>query len=134
MVNGKGKFALWLTPETKELVKQLYREDECKSQSEYIEKAVQFYSGYVQTRNAGDYLPDVLSALIDEIMTGFGNRIGSLLFRNAVELNVMNHILAADTDMDIPTYERLRGLSVREVKAANGKVSFKDALKFQRTV
>ena len=134
MVKGKEKFALWLTPETKELVKQLHREDECKSQSEYIEKAVQFYSGYVQTRNAGDYLPDVLSALIDEIMTGFGNRIGSLLFRNAVELNVMNHILAADTDMDIPTYERLRGLSVREVKAVNGKVSFKDALKFQKTI
>lgn len=134
MVNGKEKFALWLTPETKELVKQLYREDNCKSQSEYIEKAVQFYSGYVKTRDAGDYLPEVLSALIDEIMTGFGNRIGSLLFRHAVEQNVMNHILAADTDMDIPTYERLRGLSVREVKAVNGKVSFKDALKFQKTV
>ena len=134
MVDGKEKFALWLTPETKKLVKQLYREDNCKSQSEYIEKAVQFYSGYVQTKNAGDYLPEVLSALIDEIMTGFGNRIGSLLFRHAVEQNVMNHILAADTDMDIPTYERLRGLSVREVKAVNGKVSFKDALKFQRTV
>ena len=134
MVNGKEKFALWLTPETKELVKQLYREDNCKSQSEYIEKVVQFYSGYVQTKNAGDYLPEVLSALIDEIMTGFGNRIGSLLFRHAVEQNVMNHILAADTDMDIPTYERLRGLNVREVKAVNGKVSFKDALKFQRTI
>ena len=134
MVTGKEKFALWLTPETKELVKQLYREDNCKSQSEYIEKAIQFYSGYVQTKNAGDYLPEVLSALIDEIMTCFGNRIGSLLFRHAVEQNVMNHILAADTDMDIPTYERLRGLSVREVKAVNGKVSFKDALKFQRTI
>ena len=134
MVDGKEKFALWLTPESKELVKQLYRKDNCKSQSEYIEKAVQFYSGYVQTKNAGDYLPEVLSALIDEIMTGFGNRIGSLLFRHAVEQNVMNHILAADTDMDIPTYERLRGLSVREVKAVNGKVSFKDALKFQKTI
>ena len=72
--------------------------------------------------------------MIDEIMTGFGNRIGSLLFRHAVDLNVMNHILAADTDMDVATYERLRGLSVREVKAVNGKVSFKDALKFQKTV
>ena len=134
MVNGKEKFALWLTPETKEQVKQLYREDDCKSQSEYIEKAIQFYSGYVQTKNAGDYLPEVLFKMIDEIMTGFGNRIGSLLFRHAVDLNVMNHILAADTDMDIPTYERLRGLSVREVKAVNGKVSFKDALKFQKTI
>ena len=134
MVDGKEKFALWLTPESKELVKQLYRKDNCKSQSEYIEKAVQFYSGYVQTKNAGDYLPEVLSALIDEIMTGFGNRIGSLLFRHAVEQNVMNHILAADTDMDVATYERLRGLSVREVKAVNGKVSFKDAMKFQKTI
>ena len=45
MVTGKVKFALWLTPETRALVEENYRADNCKSQSEYIEKAIEFYSG-----------------------------------------------------------------------------------------
>ncbi len=40
---NKRKFALWLYPETLDKVKQLYTEDDCRSKSEFIEKAVQFY-------------------------------------------------------------------------------------------
>ena len=39
---NKRKFALWLYPETLDKVKQLYTEDDCRSKSEFIEKAVQF--------------------------------------------------------------------------------------------
>lgn len=43
MVIGKEKFALWITPEAKKEVEAHYKQDNCKSQSEYIEKAVRFY-------------------------------------------------------------------------------------------
>ena len=52
----------------------------------------------------------------------------------AVESNIGNHILAADTDMDVLTYEKLRGRSVREVQQTNGKISFKDDLIFQKSL
>ena len=42
----KKKFALWLTPETKELVERCYQLDNSQSQSEFIERAIQFYTGY----------------------------------------------------------------------------------------
>ena len=45
MVKDKVKFALWITPEAKAIVEGHYLADNCKSQSEYIEKAVRFYSG-----------------------------------------------------------------------------------------
>ena len=57
MVIGKEKFALWITPEAKREVETHYKQDNCKSQSEYIEKAVRFYSGYLDTKHAETYLP-----------------------------------------------------------------------------
>lgn len=128
------KFPLWLTPETKTAVEENFKADNCKSQSEYIEKAIRFYTGFIHTQNALDYLPSVLSSILIGTMDNFGDRIGKLLFKQAVECNITNHILAADTDIDIPTYEKLRGRSVREVRETNGKISFKDDLVFQKSL
>lgn len=134
MVTGKIKFALWLTPEGKALVEKHYRADNCKSQSEYIEKAIRFYSGYLEAQKAEQYLPRVLAQMLDAKLDLLGNRIGRLMFKYAVEQNMANHILAADTDIDDATLERLRGRSVREVRETNGQISFKDDLHFQRSV
>ena len=134
MVTGKNKFALWLTPEGKTLVEDHYRADNCRSQSEYIEKAICFYSGYLDAQKAEQYLPRVLAQMLDAKLDLLGNRIGRLLFKAAVEQNMANHILAADTDIDDATLERLRGRSVREVRETNGQISFKDDLHFQRSV
>ena len=47
MFENKKKFPLWAYPDTLEKVEELYREDNCRSQSEFIEKAVNFYIGYL---------------------------------------------------------------------------------------
>ncbi len=60
MANKKIKFPLWLMPETKATVERLYRQDGCSSQSEFMEKALQFYCGYLQSEYAGDFLPKIL--------------------------------------------------------------------------
>ena len=36
----KRKFALWAKDSTLQMAKKLYKEDNCKSQSEFIEKAI----------------------------------------------------------------------------------------------
>ena len=77
MVIGKEKFALWITPEAKKEVEAHYKQDNCKSQSEYIEKAVRFYSGYLDTKHAEEYLPRVLSDVLEGKLGAFGKRIGA---------------------------------------------------------
>lgn len=76
MVIGKEKFALWITPEAKREVETHYKQDNCKSQSEYIEKAVRFYSGYLDTKHAETYLPRVLSDVLEGKLGSFGKRVG----------------------------------------------------------
>ena len=134
MVEGKIKFPLWIAPETKEIVAESFQKDNCKSMSEFIEKAILFYNGYLHARHAEYYLPRVLGSVLQGTLGLFGNRIGKLLFKQAVECNITNHIIAADTDMDLDTYERLRGRSLREVKQTKGEISFEDDLIFQKSL
>ena len=108
MANRKIKFSLWLMPETKATVERLYRQDGCSSQSEFMERAILFYCGYLQSEYAGDFLPKILGETLEAILSMFGDRIGRLLFKQTVEHNVMNHILASDTDIDAATYQKMR--------------------------
>lgn len=134
MVEGKIKFPLWIAPETKEIVAESFQKDNCKSMSEFIERAILFYNGYLHARHAEYYLPRVLGSVLQGTLGLFGNRIGKLLFKQAVECNITNHIIAADTDMDLDTYERLRGRSLREVKQTKGEISFEEDLIFQKSL
>ena len=111
-----------------------YRYDNCKCRSDFIEKAVRFYAGYLHTKRAADYLPRVLTDVWIGTVSTLCDRIGRLMFKQAVECNITNHIIAADTDMDLDTYERLRNRSVREVKQTRGEISFKDDLIFQKSL
>ena len=103
MVIGKEKFALWITPEAKKEVEAHYKQDNCKSQSEYIEKAVRFYSGYLDTKHAEEYLPRVLSDVLEGKMGAFGKRMGHLLFKQAVDQDLMANLLASDSNVDLDT-------------------------------
>ena len=134
MVNGKTKFALWITPECKQLVDDCYADDQCQSRGEYIEKAIWFYSGFLHAEKAGRYLPKVLQQILSGTLDRFAERIGRQLFKLAVEQNVNNHILASDTDIDAQSYQKMRGLSMEEVKRTNGRIDFKDALLSERDV
>ena len=134
MSDVKKKHAFWLTSETKDLVEQVYAADNCKSKSEFVEKAIQFYAGYLNTKNASAFLPEVLTTILIGIMDDFAQRMGRMLYKLSVEQNLCNHILTADTDMDQRTYQLMRGRSVREVDSTNGRITLKEVLDFQRSV
>ena len=134
MVKGKEKFALWITPECKRLVDNCYADDQCQSRSEYIEKAIRFYSGFLHAEKADRYLPKVLQQILSGTLERVAELIGRQLFKLAVEQNVNNHILASDTDIDARNYQKMRGLSMEEVKKTNGRIDFEDALLQERGV
>ena len=62
------------------------------------------------------------------------NRIARLLFKLAVEVNMMMNVLAAGMEISDEDLKTLRARSVREVKQTNGRISFKDAIDYQRGV
>lgn len=127
----KRKFALWVQESTLDKVKELYKEDNCKSQSEFIEKAVLFYTGYLASEKNKSYLAPIITSTLKSIVAESDNRISRMLFKLAVELAVTMNVVAASQEIDRISLERLRGECVKEVKRLNGFFSFNDAADWQ---
>ena len=128
----KRKFALWVKESSLDLVKKLYREDNCTSQSEFIEKAILFYAGYLSTEDNKSYLPNVVTSTLKGIVAESDNRQNRMMFKLAVEMAMMMNVLASMQDIDRVSLERLKGECVREVKRLNGSFSFEDAMEWQK--
>ena len=132
--NSKIKKCFWLSEDLDEKIDIYLRLDNCSIRSEFVEPALRFYIGYLNTKNAGAFLPEALSAMMTGTLDYYTGRMGSLLFKQGVDLNVLGQIIAYDTDIDEGEYQRLRGKAIRDMKRTNGRISFKDALDFQKSV
>ena len=114
------------------MAKKHYKDDNCSSASEFIEKAILFYLGFIFSQENQDYLADVIPSTVKGIVDESSNRMGRLLFKMAVELAVIENILAAVCEVDRQELKRLRGQCVEEIKRTNGMISFEQALQWQK--
>lgn len=128
----KRKFALWIDDSTLELARNLYKDDNCSSQSEFIAKAIVFYAGYLSSEQNTKYLPNIVTSTLKSIVRESDNRTGKLLFKLAVEQAMTMNVLAATQDIDESSLSRLRGYCVEEVKRINGLFSFETAVDWQK--
>ena len=133
-MSEKARHTVWLPEDIWDKVESHYQTDNCSTKNEYIEKAIRFYTGYLEAQSASDYLPRLISETLEANMGALGDRIGRLLFKLTVEEAMMMHIIACDTDIDAPTLDRLRGRCVMDTKRTNGEISFKEILKFQKSL
>lgn len=127
----KIRIPLWIYPSVEEKIQKNFEVDNCKSPSEFIEKAILFYCGYLASEEYRQYLPNVLVSTMQGSLDSFEDRMATLLFKIAVELSMMLHVTAAANEIDEDTLTRLRGLCVEEVKRLRGSVRLDDAVKFQ---
>lgn len=129
---NKKRFPLWIYPSTQQKVQELYEKDNCKSQSEFIEKAIRFYIGYISAEDGMRFLPTAITSAMTGIVNTLENRMARLIFKLAVEMSMMMNILASTAEVDENTLRRLRGKCVADVKKSIGSVTFEDVTKFQK--
>ena len=129
---AKEKMAVYFHPETMRKIEQEYREDNCSSKTEFIEKAVRFYIGYLRQQEEVDYLSPLITETVKAQIKGTEQRLARLLFKVAVELGKLSHMTAAINDVDDETLEKLHAMCVNEVRRINGIIAFEDAVGYQR--
>lgn len=132
MEETKSKFALWAYPDTMKKVEKLYKDDNCKSKSEFIEKAILFYCGYLTAGDYREYFPNVIVSTMKGTLETLENRLANLLFKNTVELSMLLHAFAATTQIDAETIESLCGYCIEDVKKIHGTIRLEDAVRFQK--
>ena len=126
------KITLWLKPGIVRRMDGWLEEANCKSRSEFIEKSLHFYMGYLGAEDASEYLSNALTATLRGIVADSTNRTNSILFKCAVEQGIMAHTIAAHFRDTLEDRRALRGYVVDEVKRTNGQIKFEDAQDIQR--
>ena len=108
--------------------------DNCKNRSEFINKALRFYMGYLGTEDNTTYISQAILTAIQGTLKLNNLRLQTILFKCAVELNMLCHTIAAHFRADPIHTRELRAYAVDEVKRTNGRVSFESAVQQQRRI
>ena len=123
MDENRHRHTVWMDDNVWVHVESHYQRDNCTTKNEFIEKAVRFYSGYLDTKDADDYLPRVLSDVLEGKLGALGKRMGHLIFKQSVEQDVLANLFAYGLDVDMDTLQKLRVRCVKEVRETNGEIS-----------
>ena len=129
---NKKRTAVLLSPGVIRRMDSWLEEDNCSTRSEFIEKALRFYMGYLATEDTSEYLSQALVDTLQGIVADNSNRLRTMIFKWCVELNMMGHTIAAHFRADPINRRELRAFAVDEVKRTNGQISFDRALDQQR--
>ena len=105
---------------------------DCRSRSEFIKKAVDFYIAYLNTGADSRFLFPALDESMDGRMGDLERRLSRVLFKLGVEVAMMMHVVAASQHYDESSLGELREICKEEVARLSGRYSFEDAVRFQR--
>ena len=118
----RERLALRMHPETKRRIEQWYQADNCKSQNEFVAKAVNFYADYLSAKD-NTLLPTAIKSMIDGRLGVLEDHISRRGFTRDVELDMIIGIFADVFQISLDDLKRRRAESVRNVKATNGLIS-----------
>ncbi len=130
--SGKIKFGFMASPEIMDMINESYQKDGSACRSMFIENAVRFYNDYLTTRSTTNFLAPVITRIVDSSVQLSEQRISRNLFKIAVELGKLSHMVAATNDIDDETVESLHRMCVDEVRRINGVINYESAVRFQK--
>lgn len=116
-----------ITQETERKIEAAMVKANCQSRNEFLEQALQFYCDYLASEDVAEFLPPIILHALRGTIQCSEERISRLLFKLAVEMDMMMNVLAVQMDVPDEDLKKLRAQCVRDVKATNGNISYKDA-------
>ena len=101
---------------------------DCKSKSDFANRALDFYSGYLAAQAHTDFFAEIIPKMVTASVRGTENRLARLHFKSAVETAKLAHLLASVAEVDDETLRQLHIRCVNEVKRINGVLILEDAV------
>ncbi len=119
----RERLSLRVSPVTSYRLHTVYKRSGCRSMNELAEQALDFYLDYLDAGSAGDFLPTALKSYVDGRLGKLEDRLSSLSFKQAVEIDMMAGILSDSLQFSEEDLRRRRAESVNNVKRTNGRMS-----------
>lgn len=124
--NLKERVVAWLDPKQIETMEMIIANENMKNHSEFVAQAVDFYVGYLNSKDSTSFLAENLQAVLKGTMQTTENRMANNLFRMSVEMSMMMHILAKGLEVSEESLSVLRSRCIKEVKSSKGRVPFEE--------
>ena len=128
MNDNKDRLTYRPGPETKQKIERWYREDNCRSKNEFIEKAVNCYTDMLAAGES-TMLPRAVQSAIDNRLKLFEDRISSLLYKQAVEIDMMTSLVLQSLNVSEEVLRQERAKSIAAVKKTNGQLRMEQKLR-----
>lgn len=131
MAEEKTRIHTRITPETERKIAAAMPVSNCQTQNEFVENAIRFYCDYLASQDCFSVLPPMLVSAIRATVQSSESRICRLLFKLAVEMDMMMNIMAAGMEIPEGQLRELRGRCVQNVKKTNGGITLDSAVVYQ---
>ena len=98
-----------------------------KSRNDAIDRAINFYFGYISSELSQDFLCSVYGQQTEAMIKNMANRLARLDFKAAVELDMLVRLLCADLSLSKDDFNKMRSRAVEDVKRLNGSIDIYNA-------
>lgn len=122
----KRRFEFRTTDKILKMVEDHYKDDNCLSRAEYIEKAIEFYTGEIETHRNSQFISTKVASLLRSLIIDSDHRQERILFKLAVEIAMMMHLIARTQNVSQEDLDWLRQKSIEDIKGTNGTLKFDD--------
>ena len=116
----KVRRCFWIEEEDYAEIDKVLESSGCETKSDFVNKAIKFYTGFCRTKQADLYLLCTLSSTLDGIVGVSEERISRLLYKLAVEVAMQNRIIAYDRKFSEEAIDKIREISEDEVREIIG--------------
>ena len=131
MSDGKIRKGFYIEEELLEQADSLLETANVKSRNEFLNQALKFYIGYLTSSKIENYMLSIISSVMHSTVKDSENRMARAMFKMAVELSKLSHVIAYSQGVDEEALRKLQAKCADEVKRINGAVSFEDAYQYQ---
>ncbi len=102
------------------------------SRSQFICKAVEYYLAALNVKDISNILSPAVESSIRASVRLSEMNISRMLFKLAVEMDMMMHVTAATNEIDETTLKELRENCEYDVKTTIGTINFDKAVRIQK--
>ena len=128
MGKNENRLNLRMTDETAAKIERWYQADNCRSKNEFIEKAVNCYTDMLAAGES-TMLPRAVQSAIDNRLKLFEDRISSLLYKQAVGMDMMTSLVLQSLNVSEEVLRHERAKSIAAVKKTNGQLRMEQKLR-----
>lgn len=133
MEEVRKQFHLKIKPSVLDKVEHAYQDAGCKTRADFIEKAIEFYCGYLNSEKDQSYLPGAVVAALQGSLSQLERGLCLQLHKVAVELYSVENLMvvASSGDVTLDQLHKLRKRANTAVRENRGVLSLVDAYKYQ---